>query len=281
MAAWTWFKGEWLEGNPMIFGPMTHATWLGSCVFDGARSFNGFSPDLDQHCLRVHNSALAFGLAPFKTPEEIEALARQGIARFKEKTALYIRPMFWAEEGFVDVEPDSTQFCISVYEAPMPGPQGKLNVICSKFRRPSLEYAPTDAKAACHYPNSARAMREAKARGYHNAIMLDPLGNVSELATANVFHVKDGEVHTPVPNGTFLNGITRQRIIRLLRSDGIIVHERSIRLEEMLQADEVFTTGNWAKVVPITRIEETDFQPGPLARRARELYWAYARGETG
>ena len=110
--------------------------------------------------------------------------------------------------------------------------------------------------------------------------MLDPLGNVAELSTANIWLAKDGEAHTPVPNGTFLNGVTRQRMIKLLRDAGITVHERSIRWQEFLEADEVFSTGNWAKAAPVTRVEQKNLQPGPIMQKARELYWAYAHSGT-
>ncbi len=103
--------------------------------------------------------------------------------------------------------------------------------------------------------------------------MLDALGNVAELATANIWFAKDGEAHTPIPNGTFSTGVTRQRVIALLRKAGVTVHERSIRWDEFLGADEVFSTGNYGKVVPITRVEQKNFQPGPIMAKARELYW--------
>jgi branched-chain amino acid aminotransferase len=278
MTSWTYFNGAWHDGNPMIMGPMTHAPWLGSCVFDGARAFEGVAPDLDLHCRRLVNSAAAFGLKAQYSAGEIEELAREGVAKFPSGTSLYIRPMFWAEDGFVDVDPDSTQFSVSVYETPLPEPTG-FSVTCSPFRRPSYEFAPTDAKAACHYPNSARAMREARARGFDNAVLLDALGNVSEIAIANIFCARGGEVYTPVPNGTFLNGVTRQRVISLLRQAGVAVHECSLSWRDFLEADEVFSTGNFAKLMPITRIEARDLQPGPIYARARALYWAYAHGE--
>src|SRR4029079_7900686 len=145
-------------------------------------------------------------------------------------------------------------------------------------RRPSYEFAPTDAKAACHYPNSSRALREAAKRGFNNAVFLDPSGNVSEFSTSNLFYAKDGEVHTPVPNGTFLNGITRQRVIKLLRKAGIAVHERSVPWSDVMAADEVFSTGNFGKVIPVTRVESRDLQPGPMFKKARELYWEFAHG---
>ena len=273
--AWTWYKGDWHIGNPMVMGPMNHAPWLGSCVFDGARAFEGVAPDLDQHCERLTRSAASFGLKIIKSAAEIEELIRDGIAKFPKGAELYLRPMFWAADGFIDVDPDTTEFSVSVYDAPLPKPTG-FSITCSPFRRPSFEFAPTDAKAACHYPNSARAIREARARGFDNAVMLDPLSNVSELATANIWLAKNGEAHTPVPNGTFLNGVTRQRVINLLRKAGVTVVERSIRWQEFLEADEVFSTGNYSKVAPITRVEQKNYQPGPLMAKARELYWDYA-----
>lgn len=273
--AWTWYRGKWHGGNPMFMGPMTHAPWLGSCVFDGGRTFEGVSPDLDLHCQRIVRSAESFGLRILKSAGEIEEMTREGIAKFPKGTELYLRPMFWAADGFVDVDPETTEFSVSVYESALPGPKG-FSVTLSPFRRPSFEYAPTDAKAACHYPNSARAMRDAKARGFENAAMLDPLGHVAELSTANVWLVKDGVAHTPVPNGTFLNGITRQRVAALLRKSGVTVHERSILWQDFLDADEIFSTGNYGKVMPVTRIETRSLQPGPLMAKARELYWEFA-----
>ena len=273
--AWTWYRGKWHEGNPMIMGPMTHAPWLGSCVFDGGRAFEGVAPDLDLHCRRIVRSAESFGLKVIKSAGEIEEITREGIAKHPKGAELYLRPMFWAADGFVDVDPETTEFSVSVYDSALPKLKG-FSITLSPFRRPSFEYAPTDAKAACHYPNAARAMRDARARGFDNAVMLDPLSNVAELATANIWLVKDGEAHTPAPNGTFLNGITRQRTIRLLRQAGVTVHERSLRWQEFLDADEVFSTGNYAKVMPVTRIESRSLQPGPVMTKARELYWEFA-----
>jgi branched-chain amino acid aminotransferase len=273
--ALTYFKGRWHEGNPKIAGPMTHAFWMSSVVFDGARAFEGVTPDLDLHCDRLIASARAMQLDPVITSGEVMELALDGVARFGEGAALYICPMFYAEDGFVDAYPETTQFVLTVQEAAMPEPSGATACFSGR-RRPTPECAITDAKASCLYPNNGLAIREAKARGFKNAIMLDMLGHVAEFATANLFLAKDGALHTPAPNRTFLNGITRQRVIALLREDGVEVIERAIAPEEVLQADEVFSTGNYAKVLPFTRIEDRDLQPGPLYARARRLYWDYA-----
>jgi len=275
---WNWIDGEWIEGNPPIMGPRTHAAWLGSCVFDGARSFEGVTPDLDRHCQRVNASAKTLNLKPTMEWEQIYELSREGVMKFDDDVALYIRPMYWAEDGgFLAVapDPDSTRFCLSLYETPMPKVAG-FSATKSKFRRPTIETMPVNAKAGCLYPNNARALLAARDAGFDNAIVLDMLGNVAELATANIFMVRDGVVMTPAPNGTFLNGVTRQRTIALLREAGQEVVETTLSYEDFENADEIFSTGNYSKVVPILKIDDRDLQPGPIGKRARELYWEWA-----
>ena len=135
---------------------------------------------------------------------------------------------------------------------------------------------PIDAKAGCLYPNNARALMEARARGFDNCLLVDMLGNVAELATANVFMAKDGVVMTPAANGSFLNGVTRQRVLKLMRADGVEAREATLSFADFDAADEIFVVGNYGKVVPVNRIESRDLQPGPAFRRARELYWDFA-----
>jgi branched-chain amino acid aminotransferase len=275
---WTFFDGEWLEGNVPIVGPRTHGFWLGSTVFDGARAFEGVAPDLDRHCSRVNQSATTFGLKPIVGLDTWLSLTREGLARFDANAELYIRPMYWPQHGAgggVLFDPETTNWCLSIYEAPMPQPTGNA-ITLSPYRRPTMECAPVDAKAACHYPNNARALREAASRGFNNCLMLDFLGNVAEFGNANVFMAKDGAIYTPVPNGTFLNGITRQRVIELLRGDGATVVETTLRYDDFAIADEIFSTGNFAKVAPVIRIDQRELQPGPFYRRARKLYWEFA-----
>jgi branched-chain amino acid aminotransferase len=157
----------------------------------------------------------------------------------------------------------------------LPGFTG-FSACLAPFRRPAPDQAPTDAKAAALYPNGARATVWALERGFDNAVMCDANGNVAELASANLMFAKDGVVVTPIPNGTFLNGITRQRVLTLLREAGVPVEERSVRPEELETADEIFSTGNYAKVQPCTNYAGRALQPGPIARKAWDLYFAWA-----
>jgi branched-chain amino acid aminotransferase len=279
---WTFFDGSWREGNEPILGPRTHGAWLGSMVFDGARAFDGVTPDLDLHLRRVNRSAAYMLLDPVLTVDGWLELVEAGLRRFPRDAQLYIRPMYWAEEGLgggVRFDPSSTNWCLTIYEAPMPEPRGGA-ITLSPFRRPTPETAPVHAKASCHYANGARALIEAARRGYDNCLMLDMLGNVAEFANSNAFMVKDGVVCTPAPNGTFLDGITRQRVIGLLDGAGVRVVETTLTYDDFKKADEIFSTGNFQKVAPVTRIDERPLTPGPIYQKARTLYWESAHGAS-
>ncbi|MDI6836655.1 MAG: aminotransferase class IV, partial [Rhizobiaceae bacterium] len=143
---WTFVDGEWIAGNPPLIGPVSHAMWLGSTVFDGARWFDGIAPDLDLHCRRVNRSAVAMGMAATVAAEEIERLALEGVKKFDGKTAIYIKPMYWAEHGQAGsvVAPDaaSTRFALCLFEAPMHTAKAH-SLTLSPYRRPTPECAMT------------------------------------------------------------------------------------------------------------------------------------------
>jgi branched-chain amino acid aminotransferase len=274
----TYFEGDWHDGNVPIMGPRTHAAWLCTSVFDGARAFEGVTPDLDLHCIRVNESAKTMCLKPLVPADTWIGLVREGLRRFDRGAELYIRPMYWAEDaagGAVRPDPETTRWCLTLYIAPLPKPTGTA-ITLSPYRRPTRDSAPVEAKAGCLYPQNARAMIEARERGFDNCLTCDMLGNVAELASANIFMVKDGVVFTPAANGTFLAGITRARVIALLRETGATVVEKTLQYSDFANADEIFSTGNYSKVSPVVRIDERLLQPGPVYRRARELYWEFA-----
>jgi branched-chain amino acid aminotransferase len=154
----------------------------------------------------------------------------------------------------------------------MPG----FTACLSSFRRPARDAAPTEAKASCLYPNVARIVREANDKGFDTAAVQDACGNLAEFAYTNLFLVKNGVAHTPAINGTFLNGITRQRLIALLREAGVEVIERAIVPQELGEADEIFSTGNYAKLQACLRFEDRSLKVGPVFELARKLYWDFA-----
>lgn len=276
----TFHDGLWQQGSVPVMRSADHGTWLGTLVFDGARQFDGVSPDLEPHCERVNQSALSLGMQPTQSTDAIVDRVHEGLKQFDKAAAVYIRPMYWSTgygDGFISADPESTDFCLCLQEIPMPPVGNSARLTTTRFTRPTLDVATVNAKAACLYPNNARMMREAVSKGFTNALVCDSLGNVAESATSNVFMVRDGEVFTPVPNGTFLDGITRQRVIALLRDAGTVVHETCLRPSEFHEADEVFLTGNLAKVTSVTAFDDTQYAVGPVATMARDAYMDWAR----
>ena len=275
----TYFEGRWHDGDVPVMRAADHGMWLGSSVFDGARWFEGRVPDLAAHCERVNRSAEALMITPTVSPIDMVQIVEEGLKSYGPNDAVYIRPMYWALEGGpLGVLPKmgATGFAICLEQIPMAPQDTTTTLTTTQFRRPVLEDAVCNAKAGCLYPNNARMLAEATRKGFGNALVADAMGNVAETATSNVFMVRDGEVFTPIPNGTFLAGITRARHIANLRADGVTVHETVLTVEDARQADEVFLSGNMQKVTPVSAFDDTSYEVGPVTRRTRDLYWDWA-----
>ena len=273
-----YYAGAWHEGPTPIMDSETNAAWVANAVFDGARAFSGLAPDLALHCQRIIRSARSLEMHPPVTAGQIEALAREGIKRFPANAELYIRPMMWVQEGMITINPDSTRFALVLTPVPLPPPTG-FSAMLSPYRRPSPDQAPTQAKASCLYPMSTLAVSQARARGFDNAVMRSPDGSVAEFATQNLWLVKDGLYITPAPNGCFLAGITRARVVELLTGAGHRVEERLVTVEELAAADEIFSTGNHGKVLPVTKYEDRSLTEHEAALVARSLYFEFAKSQ--
>mgnify|MGYP001803379275 FL=1 len=275
----TYFNGAWHDEDVAIMRAADHGSWVGTTVYDGARYFDGRSPDLEAHCARVNRSAEALMITPTMEASEIVAAVQEGLKAYGPDEAVYIRPMYWALDGDVSgivPKANSTGFAICLEAVPMADQNASTTLGRTKFRRPVLEDNVVNAKAGCLYPNNARMLAEVRRNGFGNALVADAMGNVAESATANVFMVKDGAVFTPIPNGTFLAGITRARHIDNMRKDGMEVHETVLGFADFEDADEVFLSGNMMKVTPVTAFEDSQYQIGPVTRRVREMYWDWA-----
>lgn len=275
----TYFEKNWHKGNIPIMNAADHGSWLGSTVFDGARYFDGVAPDLLAHCERLNQSAKAMGLVPTYSEKEIYDLILEGLTNYTKQSAVYIRPMYWGiGNGYSAIVPDAANigFCICLEEIPMASDANTTTLTRTNFHRPILTDNLCNAKAGCLYPNNARMLQEASTKGFNNALVADAVGNVAETATSNVFLVKDGEIFTPIPNGTFLAGITRSRHIQNLKSDGYQVNECVLKFEDFSGADEVFLTGNMTKITPVSLFDDIKYEIGPVTKRARSLYFDWA-----
>ena len=217
-----YFNGAWGTGAVPLMTSATNAAWLANAVFDGARAFEGVAPDLDLHCQRSIRSAAG----------PADEAARHGRARARarrsraspvpgRRAALHPADVLGRERpGRRRPRLDAVRAGHHQDAAARSGAR-LLAVPVAVPAAAAPSRRPTHAKAACLYPMAGLAIADAKRRGFDNAVMCDPIGNVAELTAQNLMLVKDGVVHTPVPNGTFLNGITRQRVIGLLREDGV------------------------------------------------------------
>ena len=277
----TYFNGTWHDGDAPIMRAADHGAWLGSSVFDGARYVNGLTPDLEPHCARVNRSAEALMLTPTVSVEEMMAITHEGLAAYDKGSAVYIRPMYWGIDGdeTAIIPQGETGFALCLEEIPMAPETASATLTRTRFRRPVQEDAVVNAKAGCLYPNNARMLAEARRKGFSNALVADAMGNVAETATANVFMARDGEVFTPIANGTFLAGITRARHMSNMRAEGMVVHETVLTFEDFDTADEVFLSGNMNKVTPVSAFDDRQYQIGPITRKVREMYWDWANSE--
>ena len=269
-------EGKWSNEPVAVSGAMDLGFWSGVSVFDGARAIQGCAPDLNLHCERLIHSAKALGTPTEMTGAEVLELCLEGLSQLDASRDYYIRPMMFAKEGVFLPEAEGVTFTLAIFDMPLPE-ENAGTAMLSRFRRPASDQAPTDAKAGCLYPNSQRARREAVEAGHNLAVMLDPSGNVAEFSHANLWLAKDGAAICPTPNGTFLNGITKQRVTKLLRSAEVEVIERTVTVQHLHGADEIWTTGNAGKVQTITGFEDRALQPGPVFRAARELYMDFVK----
>ena len=271
-----WMDGkliEWRDANVHI---LTHAMHYASSVFEGERCYDGKIFKSRLHSERLKTSA---NLIDFEIPysvDEIEA-AKQAALDANGLTNAYVRPVAWrgsGEDMGVAAAKNPVHLAVAVWEwgayygdAKMKG--AKLDI--AKWKRPSPETAPSQAKAAGLYMIATMSKHAAEAKGCSDALMFDYRGYVAECTGANLFFVKDGEVHTPTPDA-FLNGLTRQTVIDMLREKGVTVHERHIMPEELEGFEQAWLTGSAAEVTPINQIGDYHFEVGALAKDIATSY---------
>ncbi len=265
-----WMNGRlvpWREANVHI---LTHALHYASSVFEGERAYGGKIFKSREHSERLHNSARLIDFEIPWTVDEIEAAKQEVLAASGLEDA-YVRAVAWRGAGpdmGVASARNPVQLAIAAWEwgayygdAKMKG--AKLDI--SKWKRPSPETIPSHAKAAGLYMICTMSKHAAEAKGCSDAMMFDYRGYVAEATGANIFFVKDGEVHTPTPD-CFLNGITRQTVIGLLNDRQIKVHERHILPEELEGFQQCWLTGTAAEVTPVGQIGDWNFEVGELTR---------------
>jgi branched-chain amino acid aminotransferase len=273
---WIWFDGKLIPWRDAKIHVLTHGLHYASAVFEGMRAYDGNVFALTLHNERLANSAALLGFSLPYSVAELDTATKAVLAANNHHDA-YVRPIAWRGSEQLGVSAQETKIHVAIaswvwpsYFAPELREKG-IRLTISKWRRPAPNTAPTAAKAAGLYMICTLSKHAAEAEGWHDALMLDYRGQLAEATGANLFLVKDGALHTPLPD-CFLNGITRQTVIGLARARGLTVVERAIWPDELATADEIFVTGSAAEVTAIGQIADHHYTVGPITRQLRDDY---------
>ena len=271
-----WLDGQLVEWRDAQVHVLTHALHYASSVFEGERCYDGRIFKGVEHSQRLRKSA---ELLDFEIPYSVEGIetAKYAVLEANGWSNAYVRALAWRGAGpdmGVASLRNPVRMAVAAWEwgsyygdAKMKG--AKLDI--AKWKRPSPETAPSQAKAAGLYMICTMSKHAAEAKGCSDALMFDYRGYVAEATGANMFFVKDGEVHTPLAD-CFLNGITRQTVIAMLKDKGLTVHERHIMPEELEGFEQCWLTGTAAEVTPVGQIGDYSFEVGALTRDVAESY---------
>tara|TARA_B100001094_G_scaffold293315_1_gene313099 strand:+ start:141 stop:1010 length:870 start_codon:yes stop_codon:yes gene_type:complete len=276
-----WIDGDFVQWRNANVHILTHALHYGSAVFEGERAYNGKIFKSRQHSQRLIESGNLIDVQVPYNIDEIE-LAKNALLEESKLKEAYIRAICWrgsGEDMGVASQKNKVRMAIAAWEwgayygdAKFKG--AKLDI--SKWKRPSPETIPSFAKAAGLYMICSMSKHAAEAKGCSDSLMMDYRGYIAEATGANVFFLRDGKVHTPLPD-CFLNGITRQTIIALVKKMGIEVHERHIEMSELESFEQCWLTGTAAEVTPVGNIGEYSFEVGNFVRDLTSSYDSVVR----
>jgi branched-chain amino acid aminotransferase len=279
---WIWFDGElvpWREANVHI---LTHALHYASSVFEGQRAYGGEIFKLTKHSERLRKSGELLGFEIPWSVAQIDAACRETLAA-ANLTDAYMRPLAWRGSEQMGVSAQRTRIHLAIacwdwgnYFSEEAARKG-LRLDISPWRRPAPYTAPVESKASGLYMICTLARHQAQAKGFDDAMMFDWRGRVAEGTGANAFFVRDGALHTPIPD-CFLNGITRQTVIDLARRRGIEVQERAIWPEELESFEQFFLTGSAAEIAPVQSAGPWNFEVGDLTLQMRSDYLDLVNG---
>jgi branched-chain amino acid aminotransferase len=271
-----WFNGDFVDWADVKLHVLSHALHYASSVFEGERVYKKKIFKLNEHTERLFYSANTMDMEIPYTMDEVNEACNSTVKKNKIIDG-YVRPIAWRGAEMMGVSAQNTKinFAVAVWEWPSYfDPEERLKGIrlsLSKWRRPSPETIPCDTKAAGLYMICTLSKHDAEKNGYADSLMLDFEGYVAEATGANVFFIKDNEIHTPSPD-CFLDGITRRTVIELAKMRGLSIVERKILPDEMADFTECFLTGTAVEVTPVSQIGKYDFKPGQITKDLMEDY---------
>lgn len=271
-----WMDGEIVAWRDARTHVLTHGLHYGSCVFEGERAYGGRIFKSREHSERLHRSAHLLGFDIPYTIEQLEA-AKAEVLRLNNVTDGYVRPVAWRGSEMMAISAQATKIHVAIASWAWPSmyksdiKEKGIRMTMADFKRPSPESAPTASKAAGLYMICTISKHKAEKLGFDDALMLDYRGYLAEATGANLFLVIDGHLHTPTAD-CFLDGITRRTVMALAKENGIAVHERHMKPEELARAQEVFLTGTAAEITPVSEIDRQKFTIGPVTKTLMQAF---------
>ena len=264
---WIWMDGDfvaWTEAKSHIISQGLH---YASAVFEGERAYNGKIFKSEQHTQRLFNSAKIIGIEIPYSEKEINE-AKYNLIKKMNFSDCYVRPIVWRGSNLMGLSTTNANIHVAIaawddwasYFKLEDRKEG-LKLVTSPWKRPAPDTAPYEAKASGPYIICTLSKEFAEKKGYHDALMLDYRGYVAEGTGANIFFIKDKIIHTPIPD-CFLNGITRQTVIEMVKNQNFEVIERHIKPDEISSYDEAFLTGTAAEITSIKSIDEINYSTG-------------------
>jgi branched-chain amino acid aminotransferase len=273
-----WLNGKLIPWGDARLHVLSHALHYASAVFEGMRAYDGEIFKLTEHNQRLHESAKILDFEIPYSVSELDNAARE-VMRANKLSDAYVRPIAWRGSEQMGVSAQQTKINVAIaawdwgsYFDPAARAKG-LRLAFAQFRRPDPRTAPVKSKATGLYMICTIEKHRAEKAGYNDALMLDWRGQIAEATGANIFFVKDGVLHTPIPD-CFLDGITRRVVIGLAKQRGLEVVERAIMPEELSTFSECFITGTAAEVTPVSEIGDYRFAIGDITRMLMDDFTA-------
>jgi branched-chain amino acid aminotransferase len=276
-----WIDGKISPWEGSKVHVLSHGLHYGSAVFEGERMYNGKIFKCREHSERLHNSAKILDMKIPVSATELDRIKYEVCEKNGLKDA-YIRPIAWrgSEQMAISAQATRTHLAIAAWSWGTYFDAEKrdkgISLKTAKWRRPPAECAPVESKAAGLYMIATLSKHAVEREGYDDALFLDYRGYVSEATGANLFAVKNGTLITPTPDN-FLNGITRQTILKLAEKQNIPVEVRHIMPEELGSFEEIFLTGTAAEITAVGKIDGNSYTVGPITRKLREAYETLVR----
>ena len=264
---WIWMNGKFIPWQNATSHIISQGLHYASAVFEGERAYNGIIFKSEEHTKRFFKSAEIIGIEIPFTEEQINTAKKELIQKMNYKDC-YVRPLAWrgGEQMGISTTKSNINVAIAVWDDwasyfKIEDRKTGLKLITSPWKRPAPDTAPYQAKASGPYIICTMSKEFAETKGYHDALMLDYRGYVAEGTGANIFFIKNNDIHTPIPD-CFLNGITRQAVIKMASEQGFKITERHILPDEISKYDEAFLTGTAAEITPISSIDKVCFTTG-------------------